>query len=81
MAMATHAASTGTLAPPQLGGRRRYRPPHLGARMIITIALIIVTLAVATWSAGAQRIATAVCTTGAPAGATCGEALVLLGYP
>ena len=57
---------------------RRWRPP---GRLWLALAACCFVLGVAAAPEAVQAAATEVCTTGAPEGTTCGEALWLLGYP
>jgi hypothetical protein len=59
-------------------GMRRWRPdPRLSGALLAALGILLVLA----FPEQARAVATATCTFGAPPGSTCGEALVLLGYP
>jgi hypothetical protein len=57
---------------------RRWRPP---AHAWLALAACCIVAGLVTNADAVQAAAIALCTTGAPDDATCGEALWLLGYP
>lgn len=77
--MATHAAAPVV----SLTRRRSSRPPRGGipTRIVMVFVVALFLGACIAWPTHARRAATAACTFGSPENATCGEALVLLGYP
>jgi hypothetical protein len=78
------AANLTTSAPPALGPARA-RPRHhhrpLRPRTVLLLALLIVAAVVALAPERVADAAHAACTAGNPEHVSCGEALVLLGYP
>ena len=76
MGMTTHvAASSGPIPVP----RPRIRRP--GSRSVAWLVGLAIAVVVAAAPQQVQAAAHATCTLGTPPGTTCGEALVLLGYP
>jgi len=52
-----------------------------GLRIVAWAVILVILLVVAAAPSQVQGAAHAACTLGTPSGTTCGEALVLLGYP
>lgn len=61
--------------------RRRPRVPRLGRRTVIVLLLAACVLAIMQAPSEVAAAAHATCTIGEPAGTTCGEAMVHVGYP
>lgn len=74
--MAAHLTATTSSAPLRTVRLRRPRP----SRTLVVVSLLVAAL-VASYPQHVADAAHDLCTAGSPEHATCGEALVLLGYP